>query len=171
MNDQELGGLDLLYSYKNQLIDDLLTDKTVRHLMSDDHGEDLSAGELIYSQVFPYEYVPDTVEEAKTFICCEVDIPAVDDKTFIRPTIYIWLFTHKSKVRLKEGGLRIDNLTSRVAKLINRSRMYGLGELQLASIKRFSPIANYQGRVLTFKARDFNQTSPTGMQVPSRRRG
>ena len=152
-------------------MDDLLTDHTVRHLMSDDRGNDLDASSLIYTQAFPYEYVPDTVETAKTFICCEVDVTDVDNKTFLRPTIYVWVFTHKSKVRLKEGGLRIDKLTSRIAKLLNKSRMYGLGELALSSAKRFSPITNYQGRVLIFKARDFNSTSPTGMPIPSRRRG
>lgn len=171
MSDKVLEGLELLFDYKNQLMDDLLTDDIVRHLMSDDHSADLKPEELIYSQAFPYEFVPETVEDAKTFICSEVDITGVDNKTFLRPTLYIWVFTHKSKVRLKEGGLRIDKLTSRITKLLNGSHMYGLGELSLASARRFSPIANYQGRTLTFTARDFNRLSPTGLPVPDRRRG
>lgn len=171
MSDKELEGLELLFNYKNQLMDDLLTDDTVRHLLSDDHGSDKKAEDLIYSQVFPYEYVPETVEDAKTFICSEVDITSVENQTFLRPTLYIWLFTHKSKVRMNEGGLRVDKLTSRIVKLLNGSRMYGLGELSLASARRFSPIANYQGRLLTFTARDFNCLAPTGQPVPSRRRG
>ena len=67
-------GLDELFDYKNQLIDDLLTSKTVLRLLSDDCEENTRPEQLMYSQVFPYEYVPETVEHGQTFICCEVDM-------------------------------------------------------------------------------------------------
>ena len=51
------------------------------------------------------KYVPDTVAHGQTFICCDVDIQRVESKTFLRPTLYIWVFTHKSKMRLPEGGV------------------------------------------------------------------
>lgn len=44
--EQKFDTLDLLYNYKNQLMDDLLTDATIRHLMSDDSGKDLEPEEL-----------------------------------------------------------------------------------------------------------------------------
>ena len=170
MSDERFDGLDELFDYKNQLMNDLLTDDTILHLLSDDAGDDLKAEDLIYKKVFPYEYVPDTVETAGTFICCEVDITETDGKTFLRPTVYLWVFTHRSKVRLKEGGIRVDKLSSRITKLLNGSRMYGLGEMNLSSVRRFSPIANYQGRALTFKTRDFNRLYPTGQAIPANRK-
>ena len=61
-------------------------------------------------------------------------------------------------------------LASAIAKAINGSRYYGLGELDLYSVKRFAPITDYQGKVMTFHATDFNRLSPTGMPVPSNRK-
>jgi len=171
MSNEKFSGLDELFSYKNQVMEDLLTDEQIRRLLSDNSADIATPESLIYSQVFPYEYVPDTVETAKTFICCEVDITSTDNKTFLRPTIYIWVFTHKSKVRVPEGGIRVDKLTSRISELLNGSRLYGLGEMELSSARRFSPITNYQGRTLTFKTKDFNRLSPTGQVIPSNRRG
>jgi hypothetical protein len=125
----------------------------------------------MYKQVFPFEYVPDVVEHGQTFICCEVDIKEVISKTFLMPAIYIWVFTHKSKLRLPDGkGVRVDKLSSEIVRLINGSRFYGLGELNLDSAKRFSPITNYQGRMMTFYTKDFNRLPPTGKPIPANRK-
>ena len=69
------------------------------------------------------------------------------------------------------GGLRVDRLCSEIAKTINGSRYYGLGELGLDSTRRFAPISDYQGKVLTFKTMDFNRLLPSGRSAPSNRRG
>ena len=163
-------GLDELFDYKNQLMDDLLTDPEITRLLSDDCKEVDDPGSFMYTQVFPYEYVPDVVEHGQTFICSEVDIKEIIDKTYLTPYIYIWVFTHKSKVRLPEGGVRTDKLSSEIVKKISGSRMYGLGELELYSAKRFAPISHYQGRVLTFVARDFNRLHRQGKQAPANRK-
>ena len=80
------------------------------------------------------------------------------------------MFTHKSKIRLPEGGVRTDKLCSEIAKAINGSRFYGLGELDLYSVKRFAPITDYQGKVMMFQATDFNRFSPSGKPIPSNRK-
>lgn len=170
MSCEAMVGLDELFDYKNQLMDDMLTNEQIIRLLSDD-GKTLASPEtLMYSQVFPYEYVPDVVEHGQTFICCEVDIKDVVNKTFLVPVLYIWVFTHKSKVRLPGGGVRTDKLSSEITKVINGSRMYGLGELNLQSAKRFSPIGGYQGRILTFYTKDFNRLSPSDKKVPANRK-
>ena len=170
MSCDELVGLDELFDYKNRLMEDMLTNKEITKLLSEDGITEMKPEQLMYKQVFPYEYVPEVTEHATTFICCEVDIKDVLSKTFLVPYIYIWAFTHKSKVRIPSGGVRPDKLSSEIVKTINGSRMYGLGELNLYSVKRFSPIDNYQGRVLTFQAKDFNRIYAGGKPVPSNRK-
>lgn len=165
-----LVGLDELFDYKNQLMDDLLTNTDIVKLMSDDGKIEVAPETLMYTQVFPYEFVPDVTEHGQTFICCEVDIKEVLNKTYLVPALYIWVFTHKSKVRLPGGGVRTDKLSSIITSIINGSRMYGLGELNLQSAKRFSPITNYQGRILTFYAKDFNRLAPSDKKVPANRK-
>lgn len=162
--------LEEFFDYKNQLMEDLLTNPKIVELLTDDKADREHPEKLVYSQVYPFEYIPETVEHGETFICCDVDIQRSLNKTYLLPVLYIWVFTHKSKVRLPEGGVRVDKLVSEIAKEINGSRYYGLGELDLYSAKRFAPITDYQGKVLTFQATDFNRQSPTGKPVPSNRK-
>ena len=162
--------LDEFFDYKNRLMDDLLTSKRIITLLSDDCKTIRSPESLVYSQVFPYEYIPETVTHGHTFICCEVEIQRVSSKTYLTPALYVWVFTHKSKSRLPEGGVRTDKLCSEIAKAINGSRFYGLGELDLYSVKRFAPITDYQGKVMMFQATDFNRFSPSGKPIPSNRK-
>lgn len=162
--------LEEFYDYKNHLMNDLLTNHDIVKLLDDDFKPTDKPENLVYSQVFPYEYIPNTIEHGQTFICCDVDIQRSVNKTFLLPVLYVWVFSHKSKLRLPEGGVRTDKLCSEIAKAINGSRFYGLGELDLYSAKRFTPITDYHGKVLTFQTQEFNRTSPTGKPVPSNRK-
>lgn len=161
--------LSEFFDYKNKLMEDLLTNPEVVKLL-DDSVEMRNASSLAYTHVFPYEYIPDTVEHAKTFICFDVDVQESINKTFLLPTLYIWVFSHKSKLRLREGGVQTDKLVSEIAKSINGSHFYGLGELDLYSVKRFAPVTDYQGKVMTFHAKEFNRLSPNNKPVPSNRK-
>lgn len=161
--------LSEFFDYKNKLMEDILTNEAIVKLL--DEKTDLkSAGKLAYTHVFPYEYIPDTVEHAKTFICFDVDVQESINKTFLLPTLYIWVFSHKSKLHLPEGGVQTDKLVSEIAKAINGSHEYGLGELELYSVKRFAPVTDYQGKVMTFHAKEFNRPAPNNKPVPSNRK-
>ena len=137
--------LDEFYAYKNRLMKDLLTDEKIVKLIDENIDID-EARKLAYTQVFPYEYVPETIEHGRTFICFDVDIQSVQSKTFLNPVLYIWVFTHKSLMHLSEGGVRTDKLVSEIDRVLNGSRYYGLGELNLYSVKRFAPMTAYQGK-------------------------
>ena len=161
--------LDEFFDYKNQLMEDMLTNQRIVSLLREDMSVE-DARDLMYTQVFPYEYVPETIEHGVTYVCADVDIQRVQNKTYLSPTLYVWVFTHKSLLRLPEGGVRTDKLAHEIVKAINGSHMYGLGELELYSVKRFSPLTDYQGKVLVFHATDFNMTAPTGKPIPSNRK-
>lgn len=162
--------LNEFYDYKNQLMEDILTTESIVKLLSEDGKYSMPAVNLAYKQVFPYEYIPDTIEHGQTFICFDVDIQKSANQTYYYPIIYIWIFTHKSIMRMPEGGVRVDVIAAELAKKLNGSRMYGLGTLDFYSSKRFAPIADYQGKVLTFHAVDFNTPKPTGQKIPSNRK-
>jgi len=63
-------------------------------------------------------------------VCFDVDIQRSYNKTFYKPVLYIWVFAHRSNLRLPDGGgVRTDKLCSEICKKINGSRYYGLGQL------------------------------------------
>lgn len=161
--------LQEFFDYKNQLMEDLLTNEDIVRLI-DDTVALQNADSLAYTQVFPCEYIPDTVQEGKTYICFDVDVQRAADKTFLSPTLFVWVFTHRSKLRLPEGGVRTDKLCSEICKAINGSRKYGLGELNLYSVKRFAPMTDFQGKVLTFYAKDFNRVYDGKKYTPENRK-
>lgn len=161
--------LQEFFDYKNKLMEDLLTNEDIVRLI-DDTVALQNADSLAYTQVFPCEYVPDTVQEGKTYICFDVDVQRTADKTFLSPTLFVWVFTHRSKLRLPEGGVRTDKLCSEICKAINGSRKYGLGELNLYSVKRFAPMTDFQGKVLTFYAKDFNRVYDGKKYTPENRK-
>jgi hypothetical protein len=161
--------LQELFDYKNRLMRDILTNEEIVKLINPDCTLDDAPG-LVYKQVFPYEYVPVTLHDGATFVCCDVDITRVDNKTFYTPIMYIWVFCHRSQLILPEGGVRPDKLCSEICKQINGSRFYGLGELNLYGVRRFAPITDYQGKRLTFTTKDFNLQYDPLKETPSNRK-
>lgn len=128
------------------------------------------AEKLAYTQVFPYEYIPATIQDGLTYICFDVDVQSVSNKTFLEPVLYVWVISHRSTLRLPEGGVRPDKICSEVCKVINGSRYYGLGELNLYSVKRSAPTTDYQGKLMTFYAREYNRLYDGTKPTPANRK-
>lgn len=158
-----------LFNYKNQLMKDLLTNEKIVKLI-DDTVPISEASKLAYKKVFPYEYLPDTAKNGDTFICFDVDVSTVYNKTFLAPVLYIWVFTHRSNLRLKQGGLLIDELCADICEILNGSRMYGMGEMDFASMRRFAPMTDFQGKCLTFNITEVNRYHTPLKPVPENRR-
>ena len=188
--------LEELFDYKNKLMKDICTSEEIVRLVKDRNTVTLPATDLIYTQIFPYEFVPETVDKAKTFICFDVDIINVPNSTYYYPALYIWVFTHKSNMRIGTGefidpesgettvnddpvlgcdgsilsGIRTDMIAAELDKILNGNRTYGLGTLDLYSVHRFSPSDEYLGRVLTYSAMDFNRDGRYKHPLPKNRK-
>ena len=97
--------LNELFDYKNRFMKDLCCNESVVKLITDKEDSKVPNHTLAYSQIFPFEFVPETVDNGQTFVCFDVDIVDVQNKTFYTPVLYVWVFTHKSKLHLPEGGV------------------------------------------------------------------
>ena len=157
------------FDYKNQLMHDIVTSDEIVKLINQDI-ETADAESLIYTQIFPYEYLPETTQEGKTYICCDVDVYMAESKTFLTAVLYIWIFAHKANLRAPEGGVRVDKLCNLICEKINGSRFYGLGELGIYSCKRFAPQTDYQGKMLTFRVNEINRFRDPKKKIPQNRK-
>lgn len=159
--------LEEFFQYKNKIMELLCTnDEVVKLVTKDEDAEGLT---LPYTQIFPYEFVPETIDKGETYICFDVDIPEIENDVIYYPVIWIWIFTHKNSMRLEEGGIRTDELAAVIDKMLNGNRELGLGELNLKTVGRFVPQKDFQGRVLAYQAKDTNRWG-THRQPPARRR-
>lgn len=146
-----------LYGYKNRLMEEMCKNPEIVRLVTGRDDPQMPAFDLPYTNIFPFERVPDTADDAKTFVCFDIDIDSVPTKTTYFLTLYIWVFTHESKLRLPRGqGVLIDQMVAAIVRMLNGSRVYGQGELKLASVKGFVPVESYLGRMVAFKTSDFN---------------
>jgi len=157
------------YDYKNLLMKDLCCNPEVVKLVTGNPNPKVPNHQLAYTQIHPYQFLPETTSEAKTFICFDVDIREVPTKTYYMPVVYVWILTHKSNFRLPQGGLLLDKLSAVINEMLSGSRYFGMGELKLSSVERFVPIVDYQGRELVYTTMDWNRR-PASKDVPGNRK-
>ena len=165
--------LSELFDYKNLLMKEICSSQAVASLITDNPDQTVPAKDLIYSQVFPYEFIPETVDMGQTFICFDVDVAKTLERPYYLLYLYVWVFTHKSKMRLEKGGVRVDEIVNELDKILEGHKCFGLGDLKLHSVERFTPITDYQGRVLTYTAVDINKLNNDkahAKQIPKNRR-
>lgn len=160
--------LEDIYSYKNQLMTELLNTQSIVELIKDDTVSD--AADLAYTQVFPYEYIPDEAKPAQTFICFDIDMQKPIGKTFFTLTLNVWVFSHRSKLRLPDNSIRTDRLCSEICKKMHNIQKYRVKAFELESVKKFAPAAEYQGKVLSFNAKEFKRVSDIEKKIPGNRK-
>lgn len=162
--------LESFFNYKNRFMKDIVSDGVIVSLINEDVPVE-DGRSLSYKQVFPYEFVPDTVQHGHTFVCVDVDIQKVIGKNLYIPTLYVWVFTHKSKLRLPDGkGVRTDKLCSEISKKLNGSFFYGMGELELNAVRRFAPMTDFQGKMMTFNTIERSKAFDPKKEIPSNRK-
>ena len=79
-------------------------------------------------------------------------------------------FLYKTKPGRVVLKLLISPPVSKIAGAINGSRYYGLGELDFYSAKRYAPMTDFQGKVMTFTTTDFNRLHNPNKPIPSNRK-
>lgn len=172
--------LEDLYDYKNQFMKDILTNQDIVNLIANTTDKLASettpfdGKELLYSQVFPFEYIPDTVEVGKSYVFCDVDIqstPPTNNGLIYLPILYVWVLSHKSILRLPNGGgVRTDAICSEIEKTIEGKWDYGMGKMTLYAVKRFSPMIDFNGKVMIYHMKEIKRVYDPSKPIPSNRK-
>lgn len=95
------------------------------------------ADDPMYVRLFPYNHIPETIEEAKVYITMQVSIPRiVFNKIWANPRMTIRIFAHQDKMKLSLPGIsatRIDYIAELLIKMFQGIKGFGGGTLQLAT--------------------------------------
>lgn len=143
-------------NYRDTIMQSICKSKAIVDLLRPEDAPDMKAMEMPYKYIFPYGHIIDKTTEVGTYICFDLIAPRVIDRTFTDFRIDFWIISHERRIRTPKG-LVTDLLTIELDKLINGSRCFGLGRVELMDWDRFVPAENFHGRSLVYKTIDFNR--------------
>lgn len=164
MNLQEIG------PFKNKVVQRLVHDENILDVLVGDTSKITDLNVAIFGStstgkggcVYRYEYVPDTQEDAKTFLCIEVVPTKTPGDSVTKFYVYIFAFCSKRIMstykRKGTAGNRIDILVSDIDKILNGSTEFGIGPLVWVTSDIYKPSTGYYGRVLTYEVSSFRRT-------------
>lgn len=140
---------ELITDYKNKLALKLVnTDGLVEAMGNDDIEE---PDEAIYTYIFPYFHIPDTIEAAHSYICFKVNMT---DRSNVNDwyenfTLTVWVIVNQALMKMKGhgGATRVDYLSGLVEKELHGSTILesnSLNHIQYRGQYGFTPsCANY----------------------------
>jgi len=105
---------------------------------------------LIYSQIFPYRFVPQIQTEPKTFITMKFNYKPNGD-TYKYGSIVFYLFTHNSLLTTDYGSLRYDLLLNYIDESFNSTRGLGFGKLSFYDMDDILINENFSGIYIAYK--------------------
>ena len=152
-----MANLEEFTEYKQTIMKAICTSpKIVELLKLDSDKDEITGKDMRYKRIFPYNYVPLTIENAQTFICFTVTAPNVRDNLIAELRLTVYVFTHQDLMRTDEG-MRTDLLVSEIDKLLNGSTKYGLGKVTLKACDVMQvPSRGYSGLYSVYAVKDFS---------------
>lgn len=158
-----MANLEELTLYKSRLMQSFCSSKELASYLAVEGEPTLFGKDLSYKRVFPYSHVPQIKDEARSFICFDIEVPMVKNDIIKTIQINVYIISHQNLMRLPDGGgMRIDVMASEVDKILNGSSDYGLGTVELISLRSFNPITGYYGRELKYRVLDINRSLCAG---------
>lgn len=127
--------------WKNNAIELVLGQDEIMELLEMD---DVEADDPVYARIFPYNHIPQTLEESKVYITFTVNVPKITfNKVWAYPRLTIRVIAHQDRMKLDLAGVsatRIDYISQLIINLITKNDV-GFGKLQLAT--NYEDLYNY----------------------------
>lgn len=142
--------------YRDTITQQICSNDKIIDLIRPDDMLGMKSENLIYKYIFPYDHIIDKATAAGTYLCFDIEAPRIVNRTFVDLRIYFWIITHDRKIATPKG-LRGDLLSIAIEKMMNGSRNFGLGAVELQAWGRFSPAEKFHGRLLMYQTVDFNR--------------
>lgn len=163
MNLEEIG------SFKNKIVSKLINDSNILDAILGDINDIKDPETALLGKdgsgnggcVFKFEYIPDTQENSKTFLCVEVVPQETDGDTITNMVIYVFAYCSKNLMqtyhRKGQAGTRVDILVSDIDKILNGNSEFGIGPLEWAGSSIYKPAQPYYGRMLVYRVGTFRR--------------
>ena len=126
--------LSELTEYKRRIANLIVNDEMLVELISGEKGKALPAADLIGKNVFLYDYVDDTLKDARTLVCLEIDEQDYTSPTARDFELHVYVCVHKSQMNFVDedgrGQIRRDLIASRIDYLLNNRTDLGFQKVK-----------------------------------------
>lgn len=144
--------------WKNKIISDLHNDEYFLDVLGTTEEE---REDLVYTRIFPYYYIPDTITKVSTYILIEIDIRSTSRyNVYSYPMITFTVLCHQDDMTLRMTGVsatRADYLAELIDNKYNGAQGFGIGQLELKSNIAGSLNEKFRYRQLIFQGVDMNK--------------
>ena len=155
-----MGKTSPITRYKSKLMSSIINSPELIALVNDSYiedGEIIDANGLVYKQIFPFYYIPDTQTETLSYVLMKVNGLGVSGKIYNKAEVYICVMSHQDIMKVEDAnGTRIDLMGEIIEDLFNGRDDFGFGEMELKSNAEININTTYRGRELRFFVEDFN---------------
>lgn len=142
----------------------IVKSEKLKELLGEDKSE-YPEDTIPFNKSYPHEYIPDRVNSTKRFINYDID-SSVDyrNNTYRNITVYFFVHSHKNSTRYSENSIDTwyDLAVCELDEIMSTQDILGVGEMELISNRPYSPQANFVGRILTFKTKDYSNGKKYG---------
>ena len=149
---------DSIIRFKNKVMSTLISnDKFVPYMGNEDIGEN---DEAIYQYIFPYYHIPDTIQEAHSFVCMKVSsVPSGRNELQDIFTLQLWIIVNQSLMKVSGvgGATRLDYLDSLAREMLDHKDGFGIKELRLVKDDETDMDEKHRARRLVFTTADLNK--------------
>lgn len=126
--------LSELTEFKRRIANLIVNDEMLVELISGEQGKTLPAADLIGKNVFLYDFVDDTLKDARTLVCLEIDEQDSTSPTARDFELHVYVCVHKSQMNFIDengrGQIRRDLIASRIDWLLNNRTDLGFQKIK-----------------------------------------
>jgi hypothetical protein len=111
---------------------------------------------LIYNHIYPYRYIPDVLDTAKTFITMSFRGYKPVNSYYKSGLIYLSVITHKDLIKTAYGSLRYDFIVQKIDEVMNNKEGLGMGNTQFHDMDEIFINKSFMGMYVAYKLYDFS---------------
>lgn len=112
--------------------------------------------DLIYKRIFPYRFLPDTVNDVGTFITMSFRGYRPSKSYYKSGNIYLNAICHIDDIQTDYGFLKYDYICSELDKLMNHEHGIGIGKTNFTDMDEIYVNDKFQGQYVAYKLYEFN---------------
>lgn len=158
---------DLIEDYRNVIMNEILNNEVLVDVLSHGTLTTEDADELVWQNVFPQEFDPETITQTDSYIFFDINesVSSTVGKNgtgYVTLTLFFWVLTHRDVVRYEgnvstsKNRLRNDIIVRELKKTFAPVSNLGISKNRLLYNNLFTQTNyKYTGRLLAFKITDF----------------